>query len=180
MTTDELEKMTGYAICEFPPDADPCESCGESGKQLYFQGSDDGEGTYLCRECVVGLCKRDLRRALLKMSDIKQLTDTELVEAVAREVLGLSRNKNLTEYLERNPELMHKLWEQDGHWIEFNPFANANDLMMVLENFINYQITKLDNGYNVCIGEKGTWHEVDASTLPRAVLEAALMARIEK
>jgi hypothetical protein len=59
MTDEELEKMTGYVLCEFPPDNDPCESCGEEGKQLYFHGPRDA-GSYLCRECVVDLFQKNL------------------------------------------------------------------------------------------------------------------------
>lgn len=58
LTDEELERLTGYAICEFPPDDDPCESCGQSDKQLYFHGPTDA-GSYLCRECVVDLWLRN-------------------------------------------------------------------------------------------------------------------------
>jgi len=59
MTDAELERLTGYAICEFPPDGDPCESCGQSEKQLYFHGPVDA-GSYLCRDCVVDLYHKSL------------------------------------------------------------------------------------------------------------------------
>jgi hypothetical protein len=51
MTDAELVQMTGYVICECPPDDDPCESCGEPEKQLYYLGPADA-ASYLCRECV--------------------------------------------------------------------------------------------------------------------------------
>ena len=54
MTDAELEKMTGYAVCEFPPDADPCESCGAGNVQLYYHGPADS-ASYLCHGCVVKL-----------------------------------------------------------------------------------------------------------------------------
>ena len=42
----------GFEICLFPPDSDPCERCGETNKQLYFQGPTDA-GRYYCADCIV-------------------------------------------------------------------------------------------------------------------------------
>lgn len=48
-------KETGFVICEFPADDDPCECCGKTNLQHYWRGSDpfSGDGTYYCAQCVV-------------------------------------------------------------------------------------------------------------------------------
>lgn len=70
MPDSEFEQMTGFVICEFPPDNDPCESCGEPNKQLYYLGPRDA-ATYLCRECVVRLYEKNLEwgKALIGVQD---------------------------------------------------------------------------------------------------------------
>lgn len=46
--------MNGFQICDFEPDSDPCESCGEAQKQLYFRRTDhfSDDGEYYCLDCV--------------------------------------------------------------------------------------------------------------------------------
>lgn len=97
------------------------------------------------------------------------LTDAELVERVAREVTGRDA-KFLVDAVLLGCECGYKKWD---------PLTDANDLQMVLDNFDEWYIEKSDGQYFCELGA-----DVDnastSDTLPRAVLEAALMARIEK
>ena len=47
----KILEQTGFEICKFPPNKDPCECCGKYYLQLYFQGSPD-DGRYWCMDCV--------------------------------------------------------------------------------------------------------------------------------
>jgi len=51
----EALRMTGFIICEFEPDNDPCECCGKSQVQLYWRRSDpfSMDGSYFCDQCVI-------------------------------------------------------------------------------------------------------------------------------
>jgi hypothetical protein len=52
MNENQIIEDMGFVICEFPPDQDPCESCKQPMKQLYFKGPTDA-GRYLCKECII-------------------------------------------------------------------------------------------------------------------------------
>jgi hypothetical protein len=52
MNIEQAQELTGFVKCEFPPDNDPCESCGKTNLQHYFQGPIDA-GRYFCEECVI-------------------------------------------------------------------------------------------------------------------------------
>lgn len=54
--------FTGYVICEFPPDVDPCEKCGCNEQQLYFRSVDvfSQDGEYSCADCVIEEYKSNL------------------------------------------------------------------------------------------------------------------------
>lgn len=47
-------KKTGFCICTFPPDRDPCEKCGKTFQQLYFRRTpcDCLYGEYWCLGCI--------------------------------------------------------------------------------------------------------------------------------
>ena len=107
---------------------------------------------------------------------IKNLTDAELVEAVAREVLGCSVTGD---------------WGTSGKiicktppiGIQFDPFHDMNDLTMVLEKFDDWRMENRFDRYMVTIWPDGPNKipiEAQADTLPRVVLEAALKAKGEK
>ena len=49
---DRIVEKMGFQICEFPPDEDSCEACGQDHKQLYFTGSAES-GSYWCLQCVL-------------------------------------------------------------------------------------------------------------------------------
>jgi|GEM_PF-4680942 len=51
MSIEEMLKEMGFEICLFPPDDSECERCGETWRQLYFQGPTDA-GRYCCLNCV--------------------------------------------------------------------------------------------------------------------------------
>ena len=106
------------------------------------------------------------------MIEYSDLTDAELVERVAREVLG---------------------WEDDFHFSKdrlvmmntalesFNPFHDMNDLCLVLEKFRYYQITKHIGCNSIgkfdCLLSQYVGKDVEVrncNTMHRAVLEAAL------
>jgi len=59
MDINKVLKETGFEICEFPPDEDPCENCGLIRKQLYFQGPTDA-GRYYCLHCIIEEYKANL------------------------------------------------------------------------------------------------------------------------
>ena len=50
---------TGFKTCLFPADSDPCEKCGKSFRQLYFQGPTDA-GRYYCADCVIVEYKKNI------------------------------------------------------------------------------------------------------------------------
>jgi hypothetical protein len=54
MELQEACKNVGAVICEFPPDDDECETCGEPGKQLYYIRTcyEVDEGSYHYAECI--------------------------------------------------------------------------------------------------------------------------------
>lgn len=49
---------TGFEPCQFEPNNDPCDQCGNRGRQLYFGNRDycdSREGDYYCKSCVIEL-----------------------------------------------------------------------------------------------------------------------------
>ncbi len=51
-------ESTGFEVCEFGPDNDPCDQCGKRQCQLYFGNRgywDSREGDYYCESCVIEL-----------------------------------------------------------------------------------------------------------------------------
>ena len=102
--------------------------------------------------------------------EIKNMTDAELVEAVAREVLRRDV-KFLVDAVLLGCECGYKKW---------NPLSDANDLFMVLEKHDKWEIVRTAvYTVNIWIAP-GEIKQASSIFLPRAVLEAALMARIEK
>ena len=110
-----------------------------------------------------------------------KLTDAELVERVAREVLGC----NVTGDWGTSGKIICKT---PPIGIQFDPFRDANDWLMALEEFEEWQIT-----YSSTISEdrhKIYWCTIWEDGIPiatghntdrvRAVLEAALEAKGEK
>lgn len=94
------------------------------------------------------------------------MTDSEMVEEVARKVMGFVSHDGLA-WREVNDDSY--LWD---------PFHDANDLFMVLEKFDKYRITKGHNnwyGADVWIAEN-VIHGTYSKSIPRAVLEACLSA----
>ena len=106
------------------------------------------------------------------MTEPKDMTDAELVEAVAREVLGCSVTGD---------------WGTSGKiicktppiGIQFDPFTDMNDLFIVPEKFDSWGIHKEGTkSYMACL----YWNNNEGvsigygDTINRAVLEAALMA----
>ena len=111
----------------------------------------------------------------------KALTDAELVEAVAREVLGIK-----AVHMHGNLPIAYKkqLWHVD-HMYEYTdpwrPFRDLNDLFMVLEKHDKWEIVRTAvYTVNIWIAP-GEIKQASSIFLPRAVLEAALAAeRSEK
>ena len=57
LLSDALD-ATGFEKCEFGPDNDPCEKCGNKNRQLYFGNRgywDSREGDYYCSACLIEL-----------------------------------------------------------------------------------------------------------------------------
>lgn len=54
MELEEACKAVGAVICEFGPDYDKCESCGEPYLQLYYIRTcyEVDEGEYYCADCI--------------------------------------------------------------------------------------------------------------------------------
>lgn len=51
----ELVESHGFKKCEWDPEPDDeCENCGKKNLQMYHQGDEFGESTYLCFHCVIG------------------------------------------------------------------------------------------------------------------------------
>ena len=103
-----------------------------------------------------------------------KLTDAELVERVAMEVLKFESDWYALGTAFRRPA---RMGERKLVW--WRPLTDANDLQMVLDNFDEWYIEKSDGQYFCELGA-----DVDnastSDTLPRAVLEAALKAKGEK
>lgn len=112
---------------------------------------------------------------------IQKMTDAELVEAVAREVMGwediVHYGVNRLGILRTGiDEILNGCWE---------PFTDMNDLLMVLERFegweLSYSVTMSRDGHKMywCVifdnkgGLAGVAHNIDKA---RAVLEACLTA----
>jgi len=113
-----------------------------------------------------------------------KLTDVELVEAVAREVLKFGSDWRLTTIGQDEEPCMvweqHRAYEGRTYW---RPKSNLNDLFMVLEKFDGWNISKdWEFGYTCAIWKNGRQFSVTArKSLSRSVLEAVLMAeRSEK
>lgn len=109
------------------------------------------------------------------MKDIGSMTDAELVEAVAREVMGYGNHWYL---IKSDPPVMRTqlMGEPSLRW--FRPFTDMNDLFMVLDKLDKYRITKGHNnwyGADVWIAEN-VIHGTYGQSLTRAALEAALSA----
>ena len=72
------------------------------------------------------------------IDEIKQMTDAELVEAVAREVMGW---ESTTDY----DGISTIWWHGEERVGVFHPLADMNDLFMVLERFsawaVSYDVT---------------------------------------
>lgn len=54
----EALEQTGFEICTFGPDEDPCDNCKKNHRQHYFGNTsveDCREGDYFCAECVIEL-----------------------------------------------------------------------------------------------------------------------------
>jgi len=109
--------------------------------------------------------------------EIKSMTDAELVEAVAREVMGC----NVTGDWGTSGKIICKT---PPIGIQFDPFTDMNDLFMVLEKFEEWQLI-----YSSAVCDRSSkkywctiWREgIPAGqshnkVKPRAVLEAALAA----
>lgn len=104
----------------------------------------------------------------------KDLTDAELVEAVAREVLQW-------QVIGWNGPLACR--DMAGNKVTFDPFYDLNDLFMVLDGDDSYMILKDgETGcYTVTVMMERKNAVATTNTLHRAILEAALMAeRSEK
>jgi hypothetical protein len=71
MEINEACELTGFVICEFEPDEDPCDECDKTGKQLYYCRTDywTEEGEYFCADCVIAQAE-DNERAAKEISDI--------------------------------------------------------------------------------------------------------------
>lgn len=112
------------------------------------------------------------------MTEIKDLTDAELVEAVAREVLRWKTGSGLDLYMQNHPEL-GILWEDAvGKIIRFDPFHDMNDLFMVLEKFEAWEVGKDWDGNHCAVWDNQKQSsKVNKVDIVRAVLEAVLEAR---
>lgn len=112
------------------------------------------------------------------MSDIKDMTGAELVEAVAREVMG---NDERIFYLNNYPHL----WDENKAARRWNPFSYMNDLQMVKDKLreMGYKITIIiypsgDTIITLCpFLMDGEDIEIDCTNETRAWLEAALAAK---
>lgn len=115
----------------------------------------------------------------LPKPDVKDMTDAELVEAVAREVIGW---KNVIHFSLDRLTVVNCDAEPFGSEC-FDPFHDANDLQMVKDKFDYWEVDgKKPDFYEVFILNHnftviGTSRE---KTEARAWLEAALMAGREK
>lgn len=108
-----------------------------------------------------------------------KLTDAELVEAVAREVLGWEPIQWIEGSLYvRKPENETSV---PGETYLFEPFHDANDWMMVLERQVEWQILRdKDNHWCVIWRDGFMVGAAHDPNLAHAVLEAALKAKGEK
>ena len=109
------------------------------------------------------------------MQDIQKMTDAELVEAVAREVLNITNYKVFDRIIQPIVK-----WENIDTYPEaWRPFSDMNDLFRMLEKFDNWQVDKMTTqdgsvSYQVIMYDGEII--VIAETLPRAILEAVLSA----
>ena len=111
------------------------------------------------------------------MQDIQKMTDAELVEAVAREVLNITNYKVFDRIIQPIVK-----WENIDTYPEaWRPFSDMNDLFMVLEKVERWEIHRYRDGYRVAMVKtigpnEESWIGNFNCDLPRAVLEAALSA----
>ena len=103
--------------------------------------------------------------------NVDKMTDSELVERVAREVLNLNMVQRT-----HDPEVTYII---DGNAIPrgkaFRPFIDMNDLFRMLEKFDGYMIYREAGKFWCRIFVDGLpIVNKMADTMPRAVLEAAL------
>jgi len=109
--------------------------------------------------------------------DIKEMTDSELVEVVAREVMGFDLIEvDGLECWYREKDESSKIFGRN-----FSPLLDMNDLFMVLEKFEEWSIShdETETGNRCLIYREMEYvilADVCSDTLPRAVLEAALSA----
>lgn len=109
------------------------------------------------------------------MQDIQKMTDAELVEAVAREVLGWD---DVVHYTLDRRGLVRT--HPDNIGIAFNPFTDMNDLQMVKDKFDDYQVRYRKGLYDVCVFNLNGVYGATRDNEARAWLEAALSAEREK
>ena len=109
--------------------------------------------------------------------EIKDMTEAELVEAVAREVLDKEA------YTAQGGRVFWAYTDNDGNKLAriFDPFHDMNDLFTVLEKHDKWEIVRTAvYTVNIWIAP-GEIKQASSIFLPRAVLEAALAAeRSEK
>lgn len=109
--------------------------------------------------------------------EIKNMTDTELVEAVAKEILEWENPmiEGDIAYIALTDNVFNNLWKS------FDPFTDLNDLLIVLEKHDKWEIVRTAvYTVNIWIAP-GEIKQASSIFLPRAVLEAALAAeRSEK
>jgi len=98
----------------------------------------------------------------------KNMTDEELVEAVAREVLFYKGDIH-----SKRPIFLLHLKEKWA-WM---PFSDMNDLQMVKDKFDDYEIRYRKGLYDVCIFHIRGVYGATRITETRAWLEAALAAK---
>jgi hypothetical protein len=103
------------------------------------------------------------------------MTDTELVEAVAKEILEWENPmiEGDIAYIALTDNVFNNLWKS------FNPFHNLNDLQLVKNKFERWNIHKDWDGFQVVIEQGNAMYVADADNEIRAWLEAALTAKKE-
>lgn len=105
------------------------------------------------------------------------MTNAELVERVAREVLQYTQVSMGTKRTSTTAFFPIEDTEFGVMWQGFDPLNDMNDLFMVLEKFDEYNIDYKDGEFMVALWADGEGFVSFANTLSLAVLQAALKAK---
>ena len=100
--------------------------------------------------------------------EIKDMTDVELVEAVANTMPFSHKTGSDCWYYSNAVPSGQRLWR---------PFTDLNDLFMVLNQFDEFQIEYKDGEFMVVLWAAGEGFVSFANTFSLAVLQAALKAK---